>query len=107
LVKNIKVNEKRLEFFKEMTSWMSNQLAITHTSILPLRNLLPLDSFQTTHGNPLTSFAVNLKFRFAYLETFLESYFYRSSLGSPYPIGEINITQGLQEFLKAVITILK
>jgi hypothetical protein len=100
-VKNIKVNEKRFEFFKEMSPWMSNLLAITHTSSLPLRNLLPVDSFQTTRGNPLTSFAVSLKFRFAYLERFLESHFYRSSLGSPYPIGEINISQGFSGILKS------
>ncbi len=100
-VKNIKVNEKRLEFFKEMTPWMSNQLTITHTSTLPLRNLLPLDSFKTTHGNPLTSFEVSLQIRFAYLERFLESHFYRSSLGSPYPIGEINISHGFSGILKS------
>jgi hypothetical protein len=101
LVKNIKVNEKRFEFFKEMTSWMSNQLTITHTSTLPLRNLLPLDSFKTTHGNPLTSFEVSLRLRFAWLERFLESHFYRSSLGSPYPIGEINISHGFSGILKS------
>ncbi|HEY6063026.1 MAG TPA: DUF5686 family protein, partial [Chitinophagaceae bacterium] len=100
-VKNIKVNEKRFEFFKEMTPWMSNQLTITHTSTLPLRNLLPLDSFKTTHGNPLTSFEVSVKFRFAWLERFLESHFYRSSLGSPYPIGEINISHGFSGILKS------
>jgi hypothetical protein len=100
-VKNIKVNEKRFEFFREMTPWMSNQLAITHTSTLPLRNLLPLDSFKTSVGNPLTSFEVSARFRFAYLERFLESHFYRSSLGSPYPIGEINISHGFSGVLKS------
>lgn len=101
LVKNIKVNEKRLEFFKEVTPWMSNRLAITHTSTLPLRNLLPLDSFKTIHGNPLTSFEVSLRIRVAWLERFLESYFYRSSLGSPHPIGEINISKGFAGIFKS------
>jgi len=100
-VKNIKVNEKSFEFFKEMTPWMSNLMTITHTSTIPLRNLLPLDSFKTTQGNPLTSFAVSLKFRFAWLERFLESHFYRSSLGSPYPIGEINIIHGFSGIFKS------
>jgi len=100
-VKNIKVNEKRFEFFKEMTPWMSNLLAITYTSTLPLRNLLPIDSFKTTQGDPLTSFEVSLKFRFAWLERYLESHFYRSSLGSPYPIGEINISQGFSGIFKS------
>jgi Family of unknown function (DUF5686)/CarboxypepD_reg-like domain len=100
-VKNIKVNEKRFEFFKEMTPWMSNRLTITHTSTLPLRNLLPIDSFKTTSGNPLTSFEVGIRIRFAYLERFLESHFYRSSLGSPYPIGEINIIRGFSGIFKS------
>ncbi len=100
-VKNIKVSQKQFEFFREMTPWMSNRLTITHASTLPLRNLLPLDSFQTSHGKPLTSFEVLLRFRFAWLERFLESHFYRSSLGSPFPIGEINISHGFSGIFKS------
>ncbi len=94
-VKNIKVNEKRLEFFKELLPWMSNKLAITHKASLPLRNLVPIDSFRTTAvGSPLTSFEISLRLRFAWLERFVESHFYRTSLGSAYPIGEVNISKG-------------
>jgi len=94
-IKNIKVNEKRFEFFKETFPWMSNKLTIIHKSTLPLRNLIPIDSFSATaSGNPLTCFEVSVRLRFAYLERFLESHFYRTSLGSVYPIGEINITRG-------------
>lgn len=94
-VKNIKVDEKRLEFFKEILPWMSNRLTIVHKSTLPLRNLVPIDSFRATaSGDPLTSFEISLKLRFAWLERFLESHFYRTSLGSAYPIGEINISRG-------------
>ncbi len=94
-VKNIKVEEKRIEFFKEVLPWMSNRLSIIHKSSLPLRNLVPLDSFRTTaSGDPLTTFEVSVKLRFAWLERFLESHFYRTSLGSAYPIGEINISRG-------------
>jgi hypothetical protein len=101
-VKNIKVNEKRFEFFKETLPWMSNKLTVTHKSSLPLRNLVPIDSFRTTSsGNPLTSFEVSLRLRFAWLERFVESYFYRTSLGSAYPIGEINITRGFAGVFKS------
>ncbi|MEO7924063.1 MAG: DUF5686 family protein [Chitinophagaceae bacterium] len=94
-VKNIKVNEKRFEFFNETFPWMSNLVAVTHKTTLPLRNLLPVDSFPVTgSGKPFTNFEVSLRLRFAYLERFLESNFYRSSLGSIYPIGEINISHG-------------
>jgi len=101
-IKNIKVKEKRFEIFKETFSWMSNKITVTHKNYLPLRNLVPLDSFRTvSNSNPLTSFEVSLKLRFAYLERFLETTFYRTSLGSSYPIGEINITQGFSGILKS------
>lgn len=94
-IKNIKVNEKRLEFFHETLPWMSNLLTIVHKSSLPLRNLPPLDSFRTEgNASPMTTFEVSVRLRFAWLERFVESHFYRTSLGSIYPIGEINITQG-------------
>lgn len=107
-VKNIKVNEKRFEFFKEVLPWMSNRLSIVHKSTLPLRNLVPLDSFRATaSGDPLTTFEVSLKLRFAWLERFLESHFYRTSLGSAYPIGEINISRGFSGVLKSSYTYTK
>ncbi|HMU45459.1 MAG TPA: DUF5686 family protein [Chitinophagaceae bacterium] len=94
-VKNIKINEKRFEFFREVLPWMSNRVTVTHKSYLPLRNLLPIDSFRTNvSGRPLTSFEVSLRIRFAYLERFLENHFYRVSLGSIYPIAEFYITKG-------------
>ena len=72
---------------------MSNRLTIMYKTITPLRNLLPADSFRIS-PHPFTSFEIALRLRFAYLERFLESHFYRSSLGSPYPIGEITISRG-------------
>jgi hypothetical protein len=100
-VKTIKVEEKRFEFFNETFSWMSNLVALTSKTWVPLRNLLPADSFKTTVGNPLTNFEIYLRLRFAYLERFLESHFYRSSLGSEYPIGEVNISHGFPGVLKS------
>ncbi|MBK9938224.1 MAG: carboxypeptidase-like regulatory domain-containing protein [Chitinophagaceae bacterium] len=101
-IKNIKVNEKRFEFFNETLPWMSNLITVTHRTTLPLRNLLPVDSFPTNGaGKPFANFEVALRFRFAYLERFLESHFYRTSLGSGYPIGEINISHGFAGVLKS------
>ena len=101
-IKNIKVNEKRFEFFNETLPWMSNLITVTHRTTLPLRNLLPVDSFPTNGaGKPFANFEVALRFRFAYLERFLESHFYRTSLGSGYPIGEINISRGFAGVLKS------
>jgi len=100
-VKTIKVEEKRFEFFYETLPWMSNLVAITSKSWEPLRNLMPADSFKNSTGDPLNSFQVSLRLRFAYLETFLENQFYRSSLGSDYPIGEINISQGFPKLFRS------
>lgn len=101
-VKFIQVKEKRFEFFNEFLSWMSARLAVTHKTSTPLRNLLPADSFTLKTGTtPLASFEVALRLRFAFLERFLESNFYRTSLGSIYPIGEINISRGFPGVLKS------
>lgn len=101
-VKNIKVEEKRFEFFRENLPWMSNRLSVIYKNTTALRNLLPADSFPVTgRGQPFTNFEVSLRFRFAYLERFVESHFYRSSLGSPYPIGEINISHGFAGVFKS------
>jgi hypothetical protein len=101
-VKKIQIEKKNLEFFHETLPWMSNRLTITHTNFVPLKNLLPADSFKTaTNTDPLTSFQVTMRLRFAYLEDFLENNFYRTSLGSPYPIGEIYITEGFPGVLKS------
>lgn len=94
-VKKVQAKETRLEFFRENTSWMSNRLAITYKTTIPRRNLLPADSFPVKgSGQAFTNFEVALRFHIAYLERFVESHFYRSSLGSPYPIGELNISHG-------------
>jgi len=101
-VKYIKIQETRLALFKEMTPWISNRLVFKHSVTLPLKNLLPADSFKTNiPGNPLTDFEVAFRIRFAYLEKFLDGNFFRTSLGSPYPIAEINISKGFAGILKS------
>lgn len=101
-VKFLKVNEKRFEFFNETRSGFSTLFAATHKSYLPLRNLIPKDSFTAVSGRePLTSFEVSVRLRFAYLEKFLENQFFRTSLGSPYPITELYISRGVSGFFKS------
>lgn len=101
-IKSIKVNEKRLEFFHESLPWMSNKLSVFHRSFLPLQNLLPVDSFRFEgNQNPMTTFEVSLRLRFAWLERFVESHFYRTSLGSIYPVGELTITKGFAGIFKS------
>ena len=94
-IKYIKNKEFKLAFFKEITPWMSNTVTFAHKTSLPLQNLPPRDSFPTYgQGDPLTNFEIALRVRIAYLEKFVDGNFFRASLGSPYPIGEITIAKG-------------
>ncbi|HEV8285141.1 MAG TPA: DUF5686 family protein [Chitinophagaceae bacterium] len=100
--KYINVDEKRFEFFKETHSGFSILPTVIHKSFTPLRNLLSKDSFQVDNGgNPLTTFELGIRFRFAYLEKFLENNFFRTSLGSPYPITEIYFSHGIYGIFKS------
>lgn len=101
-VKYMKIEEKRFEFFNEHRSGLSELVAVTHRGFTPLKNIPLRDSFPSFSGRaPLTAFEVSLKLRFAYLEKFLENTFFRTSLGSPYPIGELNIARGIAGVLKS------
>jgi Family of unknown function (DUF5686)/CarboxypepD_reg-like domain len=101
-VKFMNIEEKRFEFYNEHRIGFSELVALTHKSFTPLKNIPLKDSFPTVNGgSPLTSFEISLRLRFAYLEKFLETTFFRSSLGSPYPIGEIYISRGIAGILKS------
>ncbi len=95
-IKFIKIDEKRFEFFNEHRSGFSELVAVTHKGFTPLKNIPSKDSFPSVTGrSPLTTFEVSLRLRFAYLEKFLENTFFRTSLGSPYPIGDIYVARGI------------
>lgn len=101
-VKFLKIDEKRFEFFNEHRSGLSELVAITHKGFTPLKNIPSKDSFPSANGrSALTSFEVSLRLRFAYLEKFLENTFFRTSLGSPYPIGEIYVARGMAGVFKS------
>ena len=94
-IKFMKIEESRFEFFHETNSGFSALFASVLKQFNPLQNILPKDSFSVTRGKPLKTFEISLRLRFAYLEKFLETNFFRTSLGSPYPIPEFKITQGI------------
>ena len=60
----------------------------------PVMNLPTKELYNGVKGEPLNTFETSVKFRFAYLEKFLENTFYRASMGSPYPITELKYTKG-------------
>ena len=99
--KYISVEEKRFEFFRESNSGFSVLATGVHKAWTPLKNLLLKNNFSVAKGDPLTTFEVGVRLRFAYLEKFVENNFYRTSLGSPYPIPEVYFTKGISGFLKS------
>jgi hypothetical protein len=101
-IKFIKIDERRFEFFNEHRSGFSELVAVTHKGFTPLKNIPSKDSFPSFTGrSPLTTFEVSLRLRFAYLEKFLENTFFRTSLGSPYPIADVYVARGIAGVLKS------
>lgn len=94
-IKFMRVEETRLDLFKEWNIGFSMLLSSRHREFNPVRNLPVKDFFPIKNGESLNTFETSLRLRFAYLEKFVENTFYRTSLGSPYPIVELKLTKGL------------
>lgn len=93
----MKIEQERLEYFKEWSSGFSVTLNSQRRRFTPLSNLPMKDYYPSENGGePLNSFEAGIKLRFAYLEKFLDGNFYRISLGSDYPIVEAHYTKGVQ-----------
>jgi len=100
-IKFIRGRKGKFETFKEWNSGFSMLAAGVHKTYTPIRNLPAKEDFVNGHESLLTSFEASVRFRFAYLEKFIENTFYRSSLGSPYPIVEMKYTRGISGILKS------
>jgi Family of unknown function (DUF5686)/CarboxypepD_reg-like domain len=100
-IKFVNLEEERLEIFKETYYGLSGLLAITHRKYDPLLNLPGKENFILGKGQALNSFEASFRLRFAYLEKFLETNFFRSSLGSPYPILEFRYTKGFAGIMRS------
>jgi len=94
-IKFIRLEETRFDAFKEWNSGFSVLTSARHKHYNPVMNLPGKESYVTKISRPFTSFEASVRLRFAYLEKFLENNFYRTSLGSPYPIVELKYTKGI------------
>ncbi|NLR61532.1 carboxypeptidase-like regulatory domain-containing protein [Chitinophaga polysaccharea] len=95
--KFLMVDEKRVEFFKEYYSGFSHQISLSHKRVRPF-DPLPTTAFYPKEPNgrdPLTNMEVEVKFRYAFHEQFLEGNYYRISLGSKFPIAEMKFAAGI------------
>ena len=100
-VKYIKLRQEKFEFFKEWPVGFSILSTTLRKEYNPIKNLPSKIYFQTDKGEALNGFETSIRLRFAYLEKFLENTFYRTSLGSPYPIVELKYTKGISGVLNS------
>jgi len=94
-IKFLNLEEQKLELFKEWHTGFSVTLTGDRKIYDPLMNLPPKSIYENTSGQPLNTFEFSVNLRFAYLEKFFETTFYRTSLGSVYPIIDLKYTQGI------------
>ncbi|HEX6333126.1 MAG TPA: DUF5686 family protein, partial [Flavisolibacter sp.] len=100
-IKFLRLQQQRMELFREWQSGFSVMLTSQRKLYNPVRNLPLKDSFQNNGGGAMNTFETSVRLRFAYLEKFLENTFYRTSLGSPYPIAEFRYTKGMSGVLNS------
>ncbi|MFL5739999.1 MAG: DUF5686 family protein [Flavisolibacter sp.] len=100
-VKYLMLRQARVELFKEWQSGFSVMLSSQRRQYDPVKNLPAKENFFNNKGEALNSLEGAVRLRFAYLEKFLENTFYRTSLGSPYPIVEFRYTRGFPGAMKS------
>ena len=93
--KFINVKDLRLEFFNELGKGFSTEWFVAHRQYAPLLNLPAKTNFPVNSGTSLTNFELALKLRFAYLERFIETDYFRRTLGTKYPIIEVMLAKGI------------
>ncbi len=93
--------EKRIEIYKETTKGWGFGLTAASKQFEALRYLPGAKFFPVTNGDPLNSFETTLKLRYAYAERTVETNFSRISVGSDFPIVEVNLTKALPGVLNS------
>ena len=84
--KFLQAEDLRFEVLHELGKGFSTEWFFTHRAYDPLQNLPVKSNFPVEEGESLNSFEVAVKFRYAYLEQFVDGDFFRYTLGTKYPI---------------------
>lgn len=103
-IKFIRLKESKLQYFQDSKIGLSGTLTISNKSYQPLRGIPAKELFPVTEGTSLNTTELSVKLRFAYIEKFYETNFFRYSLGSPYPIADVEFTQGIKGVLNSSYT---
>jgi hypothetical protein len=101
-IKLIRIDHRMLEYFREWKNGFSVTLSANRKTYDPLLNLPEADAYPSpAKGDPFNNFEVSLRLRYAYLEKFVETEFFRTSLGSDYPIVELRLSKGMPGVLRS------
>jgi hypothetical protein len=100
-IKFLNLEETKLELFKEWHSGFSLTFTGNRKLYNPLLNLPSKNIYPSGSGEVLNTFEASVNLRFAYLEKFFENTFYRTSLGSDYPILDFKYTRGIPGVFKS------
>ena len=103
-IKFINLTEQKIQWFNEWVNGFSITLTADHKVYNPELNLAPISYFVKGPGNPMNGFEASINLRFAFLEKFFETTFYRTSLGSQYPIVDLKYTHGFPGVLGSTLT---
>jgi hypothetical protein len=90
-----------LSLEKEWFTGFSNEIKLFHGRVLPSDTIPFQNSLQNQTWDDLTISEVTLKTRFAYNEKVVRGEFERVSLGSVYPIIDLELTAGLKGVLES------
>jgi hypothetical protein len=93
--KFIRVKDMRFEVYNELGKGFSTEWFVAHRQYDPLQNLPLKANFPVSSGSSLANFEIAVKLRFAYLERFIETDYFRTSLGTKYPIVELTLAKGI------------
>jgi hypothetical protein len=101
-IKLINIEEQKIEYFKEWRTGLSLTSSLHRKIYNPVKDLPGKRDFSATdlQGN-FNDFQFNVRLRFAYLERFLQDDFFRTSLGSDYPVIELNYSKGIKGILNS------
>ncbi|MCU0394334.1 MAG: DUF5686 and carboxypeptidase regulatory-like domain-containing protein [Chitinophagaceae bacterium] len=93
-IKFMKIESQEIEYFTSNEEGWSLKLEAKRKIYNPLQNLPPASYFKSGAGDSLNNFETTVSVRFAYLERFLDGNYFRTSLGSDYPIAELRYSKG-------------
>jgi hypothetical protein len=93
-LKFMALEREELEFFTSNEKGWSYKLEARHTKYDPLQGIPGKENFEDGEGEALNNFETAVSVRFAYLEKFLDGNYFRTSLGSDFPIVELRYTKG-------------